>query len=82
VQITDRNLQRKTSKVPKIAQRAVSVSVAPRGKRVVRPLSIKRNTLERDLQDYPAIGMWADRKGMADPAAWGRKGWRLPRLHS
>jgi len=36
-------------------------------------LSAPKSSEPMRLEDYPAIGMWADRKDMKDPSAWVRK---------
>ena len=71
--VTAKDLRLKTSEILKRVQRGGGVTVTLRGKPVARLLSIRGAEAERDLMDYPAIGIWADRKDMKDPAAWVRK---------
>lgn len=71
--VTAKDLRLKTSEILKRVQRVGGVTVTLRGKPVARLLSIREAQAERDLADYPAVGMWADRKDMKDPAAWVRK---------
>jgi prevent-host-death family protein len=71
--ITAKDLRLKTSEILKRVQRVGGVTVTLRGKPVARLLSIQGTATERDLADYPAVGIWADRKEMKDPAAWVRK---------
>jgi hypothetical protein len=33
----------------------------------------ERRKKVKDLLDYPAVGMWADREDMKDPSAWLRE---------
>lgn len=71
--VTAKDLRLKTSEILKRVQRGGSVMVTLRGKPVARLVSTLEEKAERDLNDYAAIGMWADRKDMKDPAAWVRK---------
>jgi len=71
--VTAKDLRLKTSEILKRVQRGDGITVTFRGKPVARLLSIRGAEAERDLADYPAIGIWADRKEMKDPAAWVRK---------
>ena len=41
--------------------------------RVARISSLLEKKPAKDLLEYRAIGMWADREDMKDPAAWVRK---------
>jgi antitoxin (DNA-binding transcriptional repressor) of toxin-antitoxin stability system len=52
--------------------RGETVTVLYRGKEKARlmPIAAKRKAT---VADHPAFGMWADRKDMADPAAYVRK---------
>lgn len=71
--VTAKDLRLKTSEILKRVQRVGGVTVTLRGEPVARLLSIREAQAERDLADYPAVGMWADREEMKDPAAWVRK---------
>jgi len=70
--ITAKELRLKTSKVLKIVQQAGEVTVTLRGRPVatISPVGAKKPA--KDLLEYRAIGMWADRKDMEDPSAWVR----------
>jgi prevent-host-death family protein len=71
--VTAKDLRLKTSEILKRVQRVGGVTVTLRGKPVARLVSIPSGEAERDLADYTAVGMWADRKEMKDPAAWVRR---------
>jgi prevent-host-death family protein len=71
--VTAKDLRLKTSEILKRVQRGGSITVTLRGKPVARLISILGEKSERELEDYAAIGMWADRKDMKDPSAWVRK---------
>ena len=53
--------------------RGATVTVLYRGKEKARivPLGVESGTLKPS--EHPACGMWADRKDMADPAAYVRR---------
>ena len=71
--VTAKQLRLQTSKILKTVQRAGAVTVTLRGKPVatISPLMGKKPA--KDLLEYRAIGMWADRKDMEDPSAWVRR---------
>jgi prevent-host-death family protein len=71
--VTAKDLRLKTSEILKRVQRVGGVTVTLRGKPVARLVSIPSREADRDLADYAAVGMWADRKEMKDPAAWVRR---------
>jgi prevent-host-death family protein len=71
--VTAKDLRLKTSEILKKVQQVGSVTVTLRGKPVARLVSTRREQAERDLNDYPAVGMWADHTDMKDPAAWVRR---------
>jgi prevent-host-death family protein len=71
--VTAKDLRLKTSEILKKVQRVGSITITLRGKPVARLTSTRREKSERDLKDYRAIGMWAGRKDMKNPAAWVRK---------
>ena len=71
--VTAKDLRIKTSEILKKVQRLGSVTVTLRGKPIARLTSTLDQKSERDLEDYAAIGMWANRNDMKDPAAWVRK---------
>ena len=71
--VTAKDLRLRTSEILKRVQQLGSISVTLRGKTVARLTSTRKEKSERDLKDYAAIGMWADRKDMKDPSAWVRK---------
>jgi prevent-host-death family protein len=68
--VTAKQLRLQTSKILKTVQRAGSVTVTLRGKPVARISSLVENKPTKDLLEYRAIGMWADREDMKDPGAW------------
>ncbi len=70
--VTAKQLRLQTSKILKTVQRAGVVTVTLRGKPVAQISSLVKKRAS-DLQDYRAIGMWADRKDMKDPSAWVRR---------
>ena len=67
--ITAKDLRLKTSKVLKDVQRLGTVTVTLRGKPVAKLVSVVP-VEEEKLTDYPAFGMWADRKDTKDVHAW------------
>lgn len=71
--VTAKDLGLKTSEILKKVQRGGSVTVTLRGKPVARLISTLDQNSERELSDYEAIGMWADRKDMKDPSACVRR---------
>lgn len=71
--VTAKQLRLQTSKVLKKVQQLGTVTVTLRGKPVAKILSMRDSGARKDLLDYPAIGMWADRKDMKDPSAWVRR---------
>lgn len=71
--VTAKDLRLKTSEILKRVQRGGSITVTLRGKPVARLISTLSEKSERELKDYEAIGMWADRKDMEDPSAWVRR---------
>ena len=71
--VTAKQLRLQTSKILKAVQRAGSVTVTLRGKPVARISSLVGKKPAKDLLEYRAIGMWADRQDMKDPSAWVRK---------
>ena len=71
--VTAKDLRLKTSAVLKKIQQIGSVTVRFRGKPVARLVSTLREQVERDLKDYAAVGIWADRKDIKIPAAWVRR---------
>ncbi len=71
--VTAKQLRLRTSEVLKKVQKVGAVTVTLRGKPVAKLLSLRKQQELRDLEDYPAIGMWAGRKDMKDPSAWVRK---------
>jgi prevent-host-death family protein len=71
--VTAKELRLKTSDILKRVQRVGGVTVTLHGKPVARLVSIRGAEPERDSADYPAIGIWAGRKEMKNPAAWVRK---------
>jgi prevent-host-death family protein len=60
--VTAKDLRFKRSEILKRVQRAGGVTVTLRGKPVARLISTRGREAERDLADYAAIGIWADRK--------------------
>jgi prevent-host-death family protein len=68
--VTAKDLRLKTSGILRKVQQIGSVTVTLRGKPVARLVSTRREQTERDLNDYPAIGMWANRTELKDPSAW------------
>ncbi len=70
--VTAKDLRLKTSQILKKVQQVGTVTVTLRGKPVAKLVSLNSQK-RRKLTDYPAIGMWADRKDMKDPSAWVRK---------
>ena len=76
--VTAKQLRLQTSKILKTVQRTGSVTVTLRGKPVAKISSLEIEKPAKDLLEYRAIGMWADRKDMKDPSAWVR-GIRKPR---
>ena len=71
--VTAKQLRTQTSRILKTVQRAGSVTVTLRGKPVAKISSLTGRKLAKDLLEYRAIGMWADRKDMKDPSAWVRR---------
>ena len=71
--VTAKQLRLQTSKILKTVQRAGSVTVTLRGKPVAKISSLVAKKPAKDLLEYRAIGMWADRKDMKDPSAWVRE---------
>lgn len=71
--VTAKQLRLKTSEVLKKVRKAGAVTITLRGKPVARILSLVGKNRGKDLQEYRAIGMWADREDMKDPSAWVRK---------
>jgi prevent-host-death family protein len=71
--VTAKQLRLQTSKILKTVQRAGSVTVTLRGKPVATISSLAGKKPAKDLLEYRAIGMWADRKDMRDPSAWVRR---------
>ena len=69
--VTAKQLRFETSKVLKKVQRVGSVTVTLRGKPVATLVSLSDQN--KNLSDYAAIGMWADREDMKDVDAWLRK---------
>ncbi len=70
--VTAKDLRLKTSQILKKVQQVGTVTVTLRGKPVAKLVSLNSQK-RRKLTDYPAFGMWADRRDMKDPAAWARK---------
>jgi prevent-host-death family protein len=71
--VTAKQLRLQTSKILKTVQRTGSVTVTLRGKPVAKISSLVDNKGVKDLLEYRAVGMWADRKDMKDPSAWVRR---------
>jgi len=71
--VTAKQLRTHPSQVLKKVQQVGSVTVTLRGKPVARIVSLAEKGRRKELEDYQAIGMWADRKDMKDPSAWVRK---------
>jgi antitoxin (DNA-binding transcriptional repressor) of toxin-antitoxin stability system len=65
--VTAKDLRLKTSDILKHIQRVGGVTVTLGGTPVARLVSIRGAEPERDLADYPAVGIWADRKEMKTP---------------
>ncbi len=68
--VTAKQLRLQTSKILKTVQRAGSVTITLRGKPVAKISSLVEKKPAKDLLEYRAIGMWADRNDMKDPGAW------------
>jgi prevent-host-death family protein len=71
--VTAKQLRLKTSDVLKKVRKVGAVTVTLRGKPVARILSLVGRKRRKALEEYRAIGMWADRRDMKDPSAWVRK---------
>ena len=71
--VTAKQLRLKTSEVLKKVRKVGAVTVTLRGKPVARIVSLGGKNRRKELGDYRAIGMWADREDMKDPSAWVRK---------
>ena len=71
--VTAKQLRMHPSRVLQKVQQVGSVTVTLRGKAVARIVSLAEKGGRKKLEDYRAIGMWADRKDMKDPSAWVRK---------
>ena len=71
--VTAKQLRTQTSRILKTVLRAGSVTVTLRGKPVARISSLAEKKPAMDLEEYRAIGMWADRKDLEDPSAWVRR---------
>jgi len=71
--VTAKQLRLQTSKVLKTVEKAGSVTVTLRGKPVAKISSLVGRKPGRDLLEFDAVGMWADRKDMKDPSAWVRR---------
>ncbi len=70
--VTAKQLRLETSKILKTVQRTGSVTVTLRGKPVATISSLAKANPAKDVLEYRAVGMWADRKDMKDPSAWVR----------
>jgi antitoxin (DNA-binding transcriptional repressor) of toxin-antitoxin stability system len=70
--VTAKQLRLQTSKILKAVQRTGSVTVTLRGKPVAK-ISALTGQEPKDMLEYRAIGMWADREDMKDPSAWVRR---------
>jgi len=66
------DLRYRMKSVLEALDRGEPVTVLYRGKAKARIVPMKSQKRGR-LQDHPAVGMWKDRKDMADPVAWVRK---------
>jgi antitoxin (DNA-binding transcriptional repressor) of toxin-antitoxin stability system len=66
------DLRYRMKDVLRAIDRGETVTVLHRGKEKARilPITAKKKAT---VADHPAFGMWADRKDMADPAAYVRK---------
>lgn len=71
--VTAKQLRLQTSRILKKVQQTGSVTVTLRGKPVARISPLGGSKPVKDLLDYRAIGMWADRADMKDPSAWVRR---------
>lgn len=71
--VTAKQLRLKTSDVLKKVRKVGEVTVTLRGRPVARILSLAGKNSRKELEEYRAIGMWADRQDMKDPSAWVRK---------
>lgn len=71
--VTAKQLRLKTSDVLKKVRKGGRVTVTLRGKPVAQIVSLAGGSGRRELAEFRAIGMWADRKDMRDPSAWVRK---------
>jgi len=71
--VTAKQLKLQTSRILKTVQRAGRITVTLRGKPIAEISSLAGKKLAKDLLEYRAIGMWADRKDMKDPSAWVRR---------
>ncbi len=70
--VTAKQLRLQTSDVLRKVRKVGSVTVTFRGKPVAKLVSLEAGK-EKELTDFPAFGMWADRKDMQDPVAWVNK---------
>jgi len=66
------DLRYRMKDVLRAIDRGETVTVLHRGKEKARLMPIAAKKRAR-VADHPAVGMWADRKDMADPAAYVRK---------
>jgi len=71
--VTAKQLKQQTSRILKTVQRAGRITVTLRGKPIAEISSLAGKKPAKDLLEYRAIGMWADRKDMKDPSAWVRR---------
>ena len=67
------DLRRNTSKILEAIERNETVSLSKRGKEIARIVPTQAVPPKGSIKDNPAVGMWADREDMADPAAYVRK---------
>lgn len=73
ITVTAKQLRLKTSEILKKVRKGNDVMVTFRGRPVARIVSVGGRRKGKDLLDFAAIGMWADRKDMSDASAWVRK---------
>ena len=71
--VTAKQLRQQTSKILKRVQRVGPVTITLRGKPVAKISALVEKKPVKDLLEYRAIGMWADRDDLKSPDAWVRK---------
>lgn len=67
------DLRRNTSKILEALARNETVSLSKRGKEIARIVPTQADQPKGSIKDNPAVGMWADRQDMEDPAEYVRK---------